>query len=155
MTIDNSNQYKTLTTRHSYDAPVEVVWQAWTDPKEFAKWWSPDTFTTPICELDVRPEGELRIEMLGPDGVKYPTIGRYKEVINSKLLSFVNSPMDANGNKLFEALQTVEFKKIGDQTELIVTSNVLSATPGAESYLDGMEPGIKQALDKLENVLQK
>jgi uncharacterized protein YndB with AHSA1/START domain len=40
-----------------FDAPPEVVFQAWTDPKQMEQWWEPHRFTNPVCELDVRPGG--------------------------------------------------------------------------------------------------
>ena len=44
------------------DAPRELVFRMWTDPQHVAQWWGPMGFTNPVCEMDVRPGGELRIE---------------------------------------------------------------------------------------------
>src|SRR5512133_1069200 len=63
---------KGVTLTRTFDAPREVVWRAWTDPKLLAKWWGPRMFTTPRCEVDVRPGGAILIDMRGPDGVIYP-----------------------------------------------------------------------------------
>ena len=49
-------------------APRERVWKAWTDPKQFAKWWGPHHFTCPVCEIDVRPGGKIYLHMKDPDG---------------------------------------------------------------------------------------
>jgi uncharacterized protein YndB with AHSA1/START domain/DNA-binding transcriptional ArsR family regulator len=156
MSIENDEVtgYKTLVLNRTFDAPRALVWQAWTDPEQFAKWWSPATFTTPVCELDVRPGGALRLEMRGPDGTKYPSVGTFNEVVKPELLSFINALLDDRGNKLFEVLHTVVFKENGNQTTLQVTSKVLTATPEAADYIDGMKPGLKQALDKLARVLR-
>ncbi len=54
------------------DAPRELVWQAWTDPKHAVHWWGPKGFTNTIHEMDVRPGGLWRLTMHGPDGVDYP-----------------------------------------------------------------------------------
>ena len=45
------------------DASPETVYKAWTDPKQMARWWGPNRFTNPVCELDVRPGGAWRIVM--------------------------------------------------------------------------------------------
>jgi len=39
-----------------FDAPRELVFKSWTDPEHMAQWWGPHGFTTPVCELDVRPD---------------------------------------------------------------------------------------------------
>jgi uncharacterized protein YndB with AHSA1/START domain len=41
-----------------FDAPLALVWKAWTDPQMMARWWGPKGFTNPICEMDVRPAAE-------------------------------------------------------------------------------------------------
>ena len=56
---------RTLTTTRVFDAPRELVYRAWTDPKQFARWFPPDHFTAPVCDLDVRPGGSLRVDMKG------------------------------------------------------------------------------------------
>ena len=42
-----------------FDAPREVVWNAWTDPKQVVNWWGPQGFTTTIHTMDLRPGGDL------------------------------------------------------------------------------------------------
>jgi uncharacterized protein YndB with AHSA1/START domain len=150
---NEANKYKTLAIKHTFDANREVVWQAWTDPMQFAEWWSPDGFTVPVCELDVQPNGKLRVDMKGPDGTIYPSVGVYKEVIEPERLSFTNIPLDNEGNELFEVLQTLTLIENGNKTDFELTAEVLSATPEAAPYLSGMEPGLKQALGKLDTLL--
>ena len=55
-----------------FDAPRDLVWDAWTDPKQVVQWWGPQGFTTTIHEMDVRPGGVWRHTMHGPDGTEYP-----------------------------------------------------------------------------------
>ena len=50
------------------DAPRELVFRMWTDPAHMARWWGPHDFTNPVCELDVRVGGAIRIHMRGPNG---------------------------------------------------------------------------------------
>lgn len=63
-----------------YDAPVRLVWEAWTNPVEAAKWWGPRGFTTTTHSKDLRPGGTWRYTMHGPDGVDYPNIATYHVV---------------------------------------------------------------------------
>jgi uncharacterized protein YndB with AHSA1/START domain len=66
------NGKATVTILRVFDAPPALVWKAWTDPKMMAEWFGPRGFTNPVCELDVRVGGSLRIVMRGPDGQDYP-----------------------------------------------------------------------------------
>jgi uncharacterized protein YndB with AHSA1/START domain len=63
-----------------FDAPRELVWNAWTDPKQVVHWWGPLGFTTTIHEMDVRPGGVWRQTMHGPDGANYPNKSVFVEV---------------------------------------------------------------------------
>ncbi len=55
-----------------FDAPREAVYRAWTTPELLARWWGPHGFTNTFHECDIRPEGEWRYTMHGPDGTNYP-----------------------------------------------------------------------------------
>ena len=63
-----------------YDAPVKMVWDAWTDPKKAAKWWGPRGFTITTHSKDLRPGGSWIYTMHGPDGTDYPNKTQYFEV---------------------------------------------------------------------------
>ncbi len=58
-----NNSEKTILITRVFNAPREIVWKAWTDPKQMAKWWGPHEFTNPVCKMDVRPGGEILIHM--------------------------------------------------------------------------------------------
>lgn len=62
------------------DAPRELVWRAWTDPRHVVKWWGPEGFTTTIEAMDVRPGGIWKHVMHGPDGTDYPNLSTFIEV---------------------------------------------------------------------------
>lgn len=145
---------KTVKLTRTFKTSPQKVWDMWTNPELMAKWWSPDHFSVPVCELDVRAGGSLRIDMQGPDGTVYPSTGEYKVVDEPRKLSFENSPLDADGNKLFVILESVELSETGGETTMVVTSEVLSETPEAAPYIAGMEPGLNQALGKFERELQ-
>lgn len=63
-----------------YDAPLSAVWDAWTDVEQVAKWWGPRGFTITTHSKDLRPGGNWRYTMHGPDGVDYPNVTYYHEV---------------------------------------------------------------------------
>lgn len=79
---------KTPDLTRVFDAPREVVFKVWTDPKHVAEWWGPRGFQTTIHEMDVRPGGRWRYAMRGPDGNDYPFDGVFVEVVKPERLVF-------------------------------------------------------------------
>jgi uncharacterized protein YndB with AHSA1/START domain len=138
-----------LVLMRTIDAPRDLVWAAWTDPKHVAQWWGPNGFTNPVCELDVRPGGAIRIDMRGPDGTVYPMAGLYQVIVEPERLVFTSAALDEEGNPLFEVLNTVTFAEQGGKTRLTVQAKVVKSTSKATPYLDGMEEGWKQTIDRL------
>ena len=138
-----------------FNAPRELVFKAWTDPKQLAQWWGPHGFTTPVCTLDVRTRGAIRIHMCGPDGTVYPMTGVYQEVVVPERLVFTLTPLDEEGNALFEVLNTVTFAGHGGKTTFTLVARVVKATVKASPYLAGMEEGWAQQLDRFADYLTK
>ncbi|MEP6619029.1 MAG: SRPBCC family protein [bacterium] len=62
------------------DAPRELVWKVWSDPKHVHEWWGPDGFTTTTHAFEFVPNGEWRHVMHGPDGTDYPTRVVFREI---------------------------------------------------------------------------
>ena len=138
-----------LTLTRVFDAPREVVWQAWTDPKHMAQWFGPRGFTSSVPELDVRVGGALRIVMHGPDGNDYPMKGMFREVTPPTRLVFSNIAIDNDGNHLLEGETTVILEEQGGKTRLILHTYAKGLVPMATQMLAGMEAGWSQSLDKL------
>lgn len=132
-----------------FDAPRSLVWEAWTQPEHLAVWWGPADFTNPVCKVDARQGGAIRIDMRAPDGTIYPMAGTFTELDPPERLAFLAAPLDAKGAKLFETLTTVTFADQGGQTLLTVSVQVLSKTPEAEMHLAGMQAGWTQSLVRL------
>jgi len=142
-----------LVLSRTFNAPRSLVFQAWTDPARVAQWWGPRGFTNPVCELDVRPGGAMRIHMRGPDGTVYPMSGTYEEIVEPERIVFVGSALDGTGRPLFAVRHTVTFADHGATTTLTVTAHVLSATPEGAPHLRGAEAGWTQQLERLETYL--
>ncbi|MBL7557316.1 MAG: SRPBCC domain-containing protein [Bdellovibrionaceae bacterium] len=81
----NSNELKIVRV---YDAPVKAVWDAWTDPKQVAKWWGPRGFTITTHSKDLRVGGHWKYTMHGPDGKDWPNLTKYFEVEPYKKLVY-------------------------------------------------------------------
>jgi uncharacterized protein YndB with AHSA1/START domain len=133
-----------------FDAPRELVWQAWTDPKMMAQWFGPRGFTSSVPELDLRVGGALRIVMHGPDGNDYPMKGVFREILPPERLVFSNIPVDKDGNHLMEGETVVSFTERDGKTELVVKAHMVGKAPIAAQMLAGMEVGWTQTIDRLE-----
>ena len=131
------------------DAPRELVFNVWTDPKHLAQWWGPRGFTNPVCEVDPHPGGAIRIHMRGPNGAVHPMTGVYQEVVRPERLVFTSSALDKEGKPLFEVLTIVTFAEQGGKTKLTMQAKVVKSTAEAAPFLAGMEEGWKQTLDRL------
>ena len=141
---------RSLVTTRTFDAPRELVWKAWTDPQQLARWFPPDHFTLPTCELDVRPGGRVRIAMQGPDGGRFPASGVYREVVPNERVAFTLAGDE--GGPPPEVLMTVVFEDEGGKTKLTITQTMATAAV-YDSMRDGMSEGLRQSLDKLAGLL--
>lgn len=81
----NSNKLEIV---RIYDAPVKMVWDAWTDLKQVGQWWGPRGFTITTHSKDLRKGGTWNYTMHGPDGTDYPNITTYHEVDQYKRLVY-------------------------------------------------------------------
>ncbi len=79
---------KTLKTLATFNAPLAIVWDAWTKPEQIAAWWGPAGFTTTIHEMDFREGGEWRLTMHSAGGQNFPNRSIFKEVIPLKKIVF-------------------------------------------------------------------
>ena len=100
MTENTANEIERMVVTRVFDAPRELVWKAWTDPKYVMQWWGPKGFTSPACKMDVRVGGKSLLCMKTPDGyegwnaVEYHEIVPYEKIVSSMYFS------DSEGNKI-------------------------------------------------------
>lgn len=144
-----------VTITRVFDAPRELVFKAFTDPRLVAQWWGPKYFDNPLVELDVRPGGRLLIHMRAPDGTIYPDTGTFREIVPPERLVFTSGAFeDENGIPELEALITITFVEQNDQTLLSLHAVVTRVTTAAaEQALSGMEQGWSESFDKLAEQL--
>lgn len=143
-----------------YDAPRDLVFEAWTNSKHLAQWWGPYGFTNPICELDLRPGGALRIHMRGPDGVIYPMTGTVEDVVKPERFVFAGAVLDGKGEPLFETWNIVSLEDVDGKTAVTLRAHVTRIAPGtagelAIHYIAGMEAGWIQSLERLGDLVDK
>jgi len=156
---------KELTITHDFDAPREVIWEAWTDPDMFMQWWGPKDFTTPVSKIDLRVGGEYFNCMRSPDGQDFCSKGLYLEIFEPKRLVMTDSFADKEGNTVsatyhglssnfpMEMQIMVTFEEQNGKTKLIVKHS--DVTNISETELNDMQQGWNESLDKLSELLAK
>lgn len=95
------------------DAPPALVYKVWTQPEHLVHWWGPKDFTTPACDMDIRPGGRFRILIRSGEGKDHWMRGQYQEVVEPELLAFTFAWEDAQGAPVHETLVTVTFRPEG------------------------------------------
>lgn len=143
-TIERASECELVVTR-LVDAPARLVWEAWTKPELFARWWVPRSFgmTLVSCELDVRVGGTYRLLFAQAPG---PFHGRYLEVVPPSRLVWTNEEGGDGGS-----VTTATFEEIGGKTRVVVrerypTKEALEANAGAEGAMP-------EAFDQLDELL--
>jgi len=140
---------RTVVITRIFDAPRELVFKAWTDAQHLALWWGPKGFTNPVCDVDARVGGALRIVMRAPDGTEHPMTGIFREVTPPARLVFSGVALDPDGKPLLEGLTTVTFAEQGGNTKLTVESRAVGLVAHAARMLEGMKAGWTQSIDRL------
>jgi uncharacterized protein YndB with AHSA1/START domain len=149
---------RTLVTTRVFDAPPDRVFKAWTDPKQLARWFPPEGLTAPVCELDVRVGGAIRIDMKGPEGEPFNGQlfrgrGVYREVVPNKRLAFTFQPEMGEGQAIPTVLMTVDFEDQAGKTKLTIRQTLDTVAQYEEMVKQGMAEGLAESLGKLAGVL--
>jgi PhnB protein len=142
-----------ITLVRSFNAPRRLVFQAFTDPSHLAQWWGPRGYTAPVCELEARPGGALRIDMRAPDGAIFSCTGTVREVVPLERFAFTIALHETDGSIRLENLNTVTFAEDSGRTTIILHVRVLQATAAAEANLAGMQAGWSGSLERLATLL--
>jgi len=138
-----------------FDAPRELVWNAFTGPAQLVKWWGPQGFTTTIHAMDVRPGGIWRHTMHGPDGTDYVNECKFIEVVKPERIIY--SQMGGKvGDPGIPCEVTWTFEAQGNKTKLtgrMVFPSAEISKHVAKTY--GVVEGGKQTLERLAGHLSK
>ncbi|MGD0860885.1 MAG: SRPBCC domain-containing protein [Terracidiphilus sp.] len=162
MTKDTVNETQRLVVTRVFDAPRELVWKAWTDPKYVAQWWGPKGFTAPVCKMNFRVGGRFLFCMRAPDGQELWTGGKYFEIVVHEKIVYSMYFADAEGNKVEAAQYGIEHEAMDDAHDVILfedfgdgqTKLTLIGNETMESAKDsGQLEGWNQILDKIAAVV--
>ena len=135
-----------------FDAPPDLVFEAWTNPKHVVHWWGPNGFTNTIHEMNVKPGGVWRITMHGPDGTNYPNRMDFEEVDRPKRLVYLHGDDGAGEHKPFHVTTTFDKQ---DGGTLVTLRLLLESADEKRRVVDfGAIEGGKQTLARLGEYLK-
>ena len=162
MTENTASEVERMVVTRIFDAPRELVWKAWTEPKYVMQWWGPKGFTSPACKMDFRVGGKSLLCMRTPDGqegwnaIEYHEIVLHEKIVSSMYFS------DAEGNKIEAeelgmkdeaiagAFDVTLFEDLGDgRTRLTQIGN----EPMESARESGQLEGWNETLEKLADVV--
>lgn len=135
-----------------YDAPVKMVWDAWTDPEQAAQWWGPRGFTITTHSKDLRVGGIWHYTMHGPDGTDYPNKTLYHEVEKYRLLAYDHGGYD-DRPPVFSV--RVTFAEVGKKTQMEMTMTLPTPEAAEETRKFIKKAGGNGTWDRLAEYLEK
>ena len=114
-----------ITITRVLDAPRELVWKAWTEPDQLARWWGPPGWSTPreTITAELRPGGTFRVTSVSDeDGTEMTVVGVYREVVEPERLVF-DEPAEDSWHE--GAVSVATFTDVGDgRTEMVVRATI-------------------------------
>jgi uncharacterized protein YndB with AHSA1/START domain len=133
-----------------FDAPRELVWEVWTDPKQVVKWWGPRGFTTTIKEMNVKPGGVWKHVMRGPDGTEYPNESIFTEVVKPERIVYTHGGRKKDGPEA-QFVATWSFDVVEEGKTRLTIRQVYPSTEMRDTIVRvyGAVEGGKQTLARL------
>lgn len=161
--VTKDSENKTLLIERVFDAPRDRVWQAWTDPEVFVKWWGPRGWQTEVKDADFREGGKMVYGMKCVDEAQGEWFGQtswgkmeFTAINEPESLSYKDWFCDENGvadTSMPSTLVSMEFIDQDGKT-LVRSSSVFESTEGYEQVLAmGVVEGVTETWDRLDEIL--
>jgi uncharacterized protein YndB with AHSA1/START domain len=141
-----------------FDAPRELVFEAFTDPRHLSQFWGPKITSVSDCKVDLRVGGGFSVTMRGPDGTVYPCAGIYREITPPERLVFAGTAKEDNpcgGGLPPRSLVTITFAAQGEKTKLTIHAQLQSPADREAAIAGGYSMGWNDSLDRLAEVLAR
>lgn len=120
----------TITLTSQFDAPVDRVWQVWSDPRQLERWWGPPSHPATVTDFEFEPGGTVKYYMTGPEGEKFGGWWKITSIDAPRELQFTDGFADADGNPVDTApvsTSVVQLVEYDNGTRMTVTSSYASA----------------------------
>jgi uncharacterized protein YndB with AHSA1/START domain len=146
--VERKSERELVVTR-TFNAPAHIVFEAWTNPELFKRWWAPKSTGVSLlsCEQDVRVGGGYRLEF-GHEAASKPMVffGRYLEVTSPSRLVWTNDESDDG------AITTVTFEEKDGKT-LVVLHELYPSKEALDRTIAGMAGGMPETFAQLDELL--
>lgn len=147
MEIPNEVSKRTLTLKRTFNAAINIVWEAWIQPEHIPQWWGPKGMVVNVIHHEFKPGGKWKYVMPMPDGKEFITEGVYVEIIEVKKIVTTANFIPMTEGVILQIL----FEENGDKTNF--TFSVIHPT---EEYCKQQEKmgfynGWGSTFDRLEN----
>ncbi len=138
-----------------FDAPRDLVFEVWTDPRHLSQWWGPDGFTTTTSAFDMRPGGVWRFVMHGPDGRDYENRITFDEIVKPERIRYHHGGGDDVEPVQFRT--TVTFEALGPSTTRLTLRAEFPSVAERDRVIKqyGADKGMVQTLARLADYLAK
>lgn len=133
------------------DAPRELVFRAYTDPKLFARWWGPRRYENEIAKFDSRAGGEWRVVQRGEDGSEHGFHGVNHDVVAPERIC---QTFEYEGFPGHVALQTATFEPLGNKTKVVAHVVFQSVMDRDGMVASGMQEGADESVERLAELLE-
>ncbi|WP_135554708.1 SRPBCC domain-containing protein [Paenibacillus cymbidii] len=141
-----------LIVERIFDAPREIVWEAWTNPEHVAVWWGFQGVKLPICEIDLREGGSYRFVQQIPQVGEMPFKGVYREVVKPERLVYTQI-FDVEPYSIHESIVTDTLSELPGNRTKLTSITTFATEEGLQGALaGGMETG---AVDSMERFAEQ
>jgi uncharacterized protein YndB with AHSA1/START domain len=139
-----------LITRE-FDAPRHLVYRAWTTPELVRRWWSGHRGEVTIAEIDLRVGGAWRYVMIATGGQEVGFHGEFREIVPNERIVFTEI-YEGPWPEGEPALNTATFTEVDGRTTLALLTQLSSRAERDAILETGMETGVQEQMDVLEEV---
>jgi uncharacterized protein YndB with AHSA1/START domain len=151
---ESSTADRELVFTRVFDAPRELVFEAWTDPTQITNWWGPRGFTTTTEKFDFRAGGQWIHTMHGPDGTDYPNRSIFTEVDPPERIAYTHASSTTKDAPGVNFHLTVDFEEWGRGTRIRMHMVFATAAIREETVrLYHADEGARQMLERLAEFL--
>jgi uncharacterized protein YndB with AHSA1/START domain len=153
--VDTDYENLTITLIADFDAPIEQVWDLWSDPRKLERWWGPPTHPATFQTHDITPGGEATYFMTGPDGAMWGA-WRVTAVEPPTSLEFINAFADPDGTPvadmpIFTVRVRLAERDGGTRMEMHLR---FESREEMETMVDmGTVDGLRQAVGQIDGLL--
>jgi uncharacterized protein YndB with AHSA1/START domain len=155
--VDTDYDNLTITLVADFDAPIQQVWELWSDPRKLERWWGPPTDPATVKTHDLSPGGEVAYRMTGPEGDTHHGLWRITAVGSPNSLEFTDAFADEDGTPIADmpvSRVTVQLTERDGRTRMEMRLMLESREDMEKLLSTGVVEGLRQAVGQMDALLK-